>query len=88
MARSLRTLARAQRARTGVGTVVALRGEAHGGTVAAAGVAELLEGAGSVPCQAHEHGAQAAVIVVLLALKDVGDGLADLRLAGGGVSGV
>lgn len=63
---------------TGVGAVVALRRETHGGTVGAAGAGLLVVGAGGVPAETEEDGAVGAVIVVILVNELLGDEVVDL----------
>ncbi|KAI3477905.1 hypothetical protein L1887_60212 [Cichorium endivia] len=75
----------ARDAQTGVGAVVGLGGEAHGGTVGAASVAVLVVRARCVPCEAHEHGAERAVVVVRVGLELLGDGVVHRLVVGLGV---
>ena len=59
--------------KTGVGAVVALRSEAHGGTVAATSAGSLIEGTAGVPREAEEDRSEAAIVVVVLLLEARGD---------------
>lgn len=58
---------------TGVGAMVALGSEAHGGAVGTAGAGQLVVGAGGVPCETKQDRAVAAVIVVVVLLEQLGD---------------
>lgn len=66
---------------TGVGTVSALGSKSHGGTVAATGLGLLVIGAAAVPCETHQHGAIAAIVIVL-DLQAAGNVVVDLLVVG------
>lgn len=66
---------------TSVGTVSALGSESHSGTVATTGLGLLVVGAAAVPCETHQHGAIAAIIIIL-DLQTAGDVVVDLLVVG------
>lgn len=66
---------------TSVGTVSALRGKSHSGTVAATGLGLLIVGTAAVPCETHQDGAIAAIIIVV-DLQAAGNVVVDLLVVG------
>ena len=62
----------------GVGAVVTLGGETHGGAVGAAGAGLLVVGARGVPSETEEDGAVRAIVVVVLVDELLGDEVVDL----------
>ena len=66
----------------GVGAVVGLGGEAHGGTVAATSSGGLVKGARCVPGETQQDGTEAAIVVVVLLLEARGNLVVHLLVVG------
>lgn len=75
---------------TGVGAVVTLGSEPHGGTVAATSAGHGIVCARGVPGKTDQDGAVAAVIVLIVFNQSLGNGVVDLLVVGlgGGEDGV
>jgi hypothetical protein len=64
--------------KTGIGTVVTLRGESHGSTVAATSLGLGIVGATGVPCETDKDGSVRAIVVLIVLNEELSDLVVDL----------